>query len=256
MRPHAFVALCLSLLCLVSTPPAQSLPVIDLRGRPQALHVYGSPSGYPVVLSSGDGGWIHLAPHAAEVLAAHGFFVLGFDVRSYLSDFTHGTSVLDAGDEPGDYRTLADLAQRLTGRRPILVGVSEGGGLSVLAASDPRNRQAVAGVIALGLPDTNELGWRWKDAAIYVTHAVPNEPTFRVSSVIDQVAPLPLAAIHATGDEFVRVADVERLMSSARDPKKLWIINASNHRFSDNLNEFDARLTEAAQWILEHQQNG
>ena len=45
-------------------------------------------------------------------------------------------------------------------------------------------------------------------------------------------------------------------MSSARDPKKLWIINASNHRFSDNLNEFDARLTEAAQWILEHQQNG
>jgi type IV secretory pathway VirJ component len=28
-------------------------------------------------VSSGDGGWIHLAPHVAEVLAAKGFFVVG-----------------------------------------------------------------------------------------------------------------------------------------------------------------------------------
>ena len=228
------------------------MPAVAIRGQSQALHVYGSPAGYPVVISSGDGGWIHLAPHAAEVLAAHGYFVVGFDVKTYLSDFTHGAATLDVADEPGDYRVLTDYAERLTGRRPILMGVSEGAGLSVLAASDPRSHQYIAGVVALGLPDTNELGWRWNDAVIYLTHGVPNEPTFKVSSLVDRVAPLPLAVIHATGDEFVPLAEVERLMSSAHDPKKLWIVGASNHRFSDNVGEFDARLIEAVQWILEH----
>ena len=208
------------------------------------------------MISSGDGGWIHLGPHAAEVLAAHGFFVVGFDVKAYLSSFTSGRSVLDTHDEPGDYRVLTDLAVRATGRRPILVGVSAGAGLSVLAASDPATRQDIAGVLALGLPDATELGWRWRDAVIYLTHAAPNEPSFSVSSVIDRVAPLPLAVIQSSDDEFVPMAGVQRLMSCAREPKNLWIVRASNHRFSDNPAEFDARLIEAVRWILEHQQHG
>jgi type IV secretory pathway VirJ component len=45
-----------------------------------------------VVISSGDGGWLHLGPHVAEVLAASGYFVVGFDVKAYLSGFTSGTA--------------------------------------------------------------------------------------------------------------------------------------------------------------------
>ena len=256
MSARASVALCLSLLCLVSTPPARQQPVVSIRGREQALHIYGSPDGYPVIISSGDGGWIHLAPHAADVLAANGFFVIGFDVKAYLSSFTQGRSTLDAVDEPGDYHVLSELAMHVTGRRPILIGVSAGAGLSVLAASDRHTSQDIAGVLALGLPDSTELAWRWRDAVIYVTHAAPNEPAFSVSSVIGRVAPHPLAVIQSSRDEFVSMPEVQQLMSYARDPKKLWIVNASNHRFSDNPAEFDARLIEAIQWILAHQQNG
>jgi alpha-beta hydrolase superfamily lysophospholipase len=256
LSARASVALGISLLCLVSTPPASPTPVISIRGHEQALHISGSPDGYPVVISSGDGGWVHLAPHAAEVLADHGFFVVGFDVRAYLSSFTQGRTTLDARDEPADYRVLSGLAMRATGKPPILIGVSAGAGLSVLAAGDSQTSQLIAGVLALGLPDTTELGWRWRDAVIYVTHAAPNEPVFGVSSVVDRVAPLPFAVIQSTGDEFVPMADVQRLMSRAREPKQLWIVKASNHRFSDNPAEFDARLIEAVQWILEHQQHG
>lgn len=39
-----------------------------------------------------------------------------------------------------------------------LIGVSEGAGLSVLAATDPETKALVSGVIGLGLPDLNELG--------------------------------------------------------------------------------------------------
>jgi dienelactone hydrolase len=223
-----------------------------IRGREQSLHLYGPARGDPVILSSGDGGWIHLGPHVAELLAAHGFFVVGFDVKAYLSSFTSRETTLRTEEEPGDYRVLANFATKATGRKPVLIGVSEGAGLSVLAATDPETKAAVTGVIGLGLPNLNELAWRWKDMMIYLTHKAPDEPGFRVAAIVDRVAPIPLAAIHSTHDEFVPVADIARMLDRAGDPKRLWIVNASNHRFSDNLEEFDRQLLEAIAWVNEH----
>ena len=226
---------------------------IAIRGHDQVLHLYGPRGGKPVIVSSGDGGWIHLGPHVAEVLSANGFFVVGFDAKTYLETFTNGAATVRVDDEPGDYRTLIDFAARQTGRKPLLIGVSEGAGLSVLAATDARNKEAVAGVIGLGLSDLTELGWRWKDMAIYLTHGTPREPTFSVKAVVDRMAPIPLAAIHSTRDEYVPVAEVEQVIGRARQPKRLWIVNAANHRFSDNLAEFDRTLLEAITWIADAQ---
>lgn len=231
---------------------AQTRQTVTIRGQAQSLHVYGARGGIPVIVSSGDGGWVHLGPHVAEVLAAKGFFVVGFDVKAYLEGFTSGNTTLRPQDEPNDYKVIVEFTARGSKDKPILIGVSEGAGLSVLAASDPRMKTAIAGVIGLGLPDLNELGWRWKDALIYVTHRTPDEPTFRVSAIVDRMAPVPLGAIHSTHDEFVPVAEVQRLLDRASEPKKLWIINAANHRFSDNLAEFDRCLLEAITWITRH----
>jgi fermentation-respiration switch protein FrsA (DUF1100 family) len=231
---------------------AQTRETVTIRGQAQSLHVYGARGGIPIIVSSGDGGWIHLGPHVAELLAAKGFFVVGFDVKAYLERFTSGKTTLRPEDEPSDYKVIADFAARGTTEKPILIGVSEGAGLSVLAASDPRMKTEVAGVIGLGLPELNELGWRWKDALIYLTHRAPDEPTFSVSTIIDRVAPVPLGAIHSTHDEFVPVAEVQRVLERAHEPKKLWIINAADHRFSDNLAEFNQCLLEAITWITRH----
>jgi alpha-beta hydrolase superfamily lysophospholipase len=231
---------------------AQSRQTIAIRGHQQSLYIYGSPRGEPVIVSSGDGGWIHLGPHVAEFLATRGFFVIGLDVKSYLSSFTSERSTLRPEEEPADYRVLADVAKKATGRKPILIGVSEGAGLSVLAATDTATKADITGVISLGLPDMNELAWRWKDSLIYLTHRAPNEPSFSAAAIVDRVAPLPLAAIHSTHDEFVPVADVERVLKAANEPKRLWIVNASNHRFSDNLDDFDRQLLEAIAWVNAH----
>ena len=231
---------------------SQDHEIVAIRGHQQSLFIYGSPRGEPVIVSSGDGGWIHLGPHVADFLAARGFFVIGFDVKSYLSSFTSERSTLRPEEEPADYRVLTDVAKKATGRKPILIGVSEGAGLSVLAATDTATKADVAGVIGLGLPDLNELAWRWKDSLIYLTHRAPNEPSFSAAAIVDRVAPLPLAAIHSTHDEFVPVADVERVLRAANEPKRLWIVNASNHRFSDNLDEFDRQLLEAIAWVKAH----
>jgi fermentation-respiration switch protein FrsA (DUF1100 family) len=228
---------------------AQARETLVVRGHAQSLRLYGTRGGPPVIVSSGDGGWMHLGPHVAETLAAKGFFVVGFDVKAYLESFTSGNVTLSPVDEPGDYKVLADYAARGATQKPILIGASEGAGLSVLAATDPETKRSIAGVIGLGLPDLNELGWRWKDSLIYVTHGVPKEPTFSTAAIVGRVSPTPLGAIHSTQDEFVAVSAVQKVLDEAKEPKRLWIVKAADHRFSDNLTEFDRRLIEAIAWV-------
>jgi len=230
---------------------AETTVTISIRGQAQSLRLYGHRGGPVAIVSSGDGGWLHLAPHVAETLAARGFFVVGFDVKAYLESFTTTMGALKAEDVPADYRVLVNFAADGGADRPILIGVSEGAGLSVLAAADAVLQRRIAGVLGLGLPDVNELAWRWKDSVIYVTHGVPNEPTFKSSAFIDKVAPVPIAAVHSDRDEFVPVSEIQRVMSNAHEPKRLWIVHASDHRFSNNIRECDSRMLEAINWMYE-----
>jgi hypothetical protein len=40
--------------------------------------------------------------------------------------------------------------------------------------------------------------------------------------------------------------------AQAREPKRLWVIEAADHRFSDNRPELQRRLKEAIAWIESH----
>ena len=95
---------------------AQQTQSLALRGHEQRLHLYGPPSGDPVIVTSGDGGWVHLAPHIASVLSARGFHVVGFDAKAYLTSFTTGRTTLDPTLEADDYAALAQLAAQDTER--------------------------------------------------------------------------------------------------------------------------------------------
>jgi fermentation-respiration switch protein FrsA (DUF1100 family) len=249
LMPLAIVAVTLA---MPPTAAGQATASVVLRGRPQTVRLYGSRGATPVIVSSGDGGWTHLGPLVAEFLEGRGYFVVGFDVRAYLASFTSTVGTLSESDVQGDYRVLAGFASAGGGQRPLLVGVSEGAGLSVLAAADPQTRSAIAGVIGLGLPDINELGWRWRDAMIYLTHGVPNEPTFSTTALIGRASPAPVAAIHSTHDEFVPLAEVQRVLAAALEPHRLWVVDAANHRFSDNQPGLQRSLLEAIAWVQAH----
>ena len=88
---------------------------------------------------------------------------------------------------------------------------------------------------------------------IYLTHGNPNEPTFSASDLVGRLTPVPLAMIHSTRDEFVPESDVARLMARANEPKRLWTVNASDHRFSGSTAEFDRRLMESIEWVRRNQ---
>ena len=84
---------------------------------------------------------------------------------------------------------------------------------------------------------------------IYLTHRPPNEPSFSTASLIARAAPAPIAVIHSTRDEFVPVHEVQRVVANACEPKRLWLIEAADHRFSNNLAVLDKTLSDALLWL-------
>jgi GH15 family glucan-1,4-alpha-glucosidase len=38
-------------------------------------------------------------------------------------------------------------------------------------------------------------------------------------------------------------------MERASQPKRLWMVTASDHRFSDHVEEFDRTLLESIEWV-------
>jgi fermentation-respiration switch protein FrsA (DUF1100 family) len=238
-----------ALAVLAAAPPVQAGATLTLRGHDQALHLLGTRGGRPVVVASGDGGWVHLGPAVASFLAGKGFFVVGFDSKAYLSSFTTKTATLQPEDVKADFRALVSFAAEGGSARPLLVGVSEGAGLAALAATDAALQPAVLGVVGLGLGDLNELGWRFRDSIIYLTKGVPNEPTFSVLALADRIAPVPLAVLNSRHDEFVPEAESRGIVDRARDPKRLWIVEAADHRFSDNQPGLQKALAEAIAWV-------
>lgn len=236
----------------VATPEVRT---IVLGGRPQTVYVY-KPAAQPssvVILSSGDLGWSGLVTEVADYLVSNGVGVLGLNARSYLASFTSGSSRLNPADVPGHFQALAAEAERAFNvrTRPVLAGVSEGAGLSVIAASDPARKSAWSGVVAMGLPASTELGWRtWVDWTIWVTKKAPNEPLAQSSDYMGKLT-VPFVSIQSTRDEFVPLATAKSLFAAAPEPKRLFLIDASNHRFSDKRAELHERLSEALKWISE-----
>jgi hypothetical protein len=240
------------LLLMAVSASGWSQDALSIRGKLQKLHLYGTRGNTPIILSSGDLGWAGLVVHVAEFLESRGYYVIGFNTKFYLSSFTGRDTKLSARQVPEDYATLVEYARQGSLKKPLLVGISEGAGLSVLAATNAGLKLGIEGILGLGLPDQNELGWKWQDFTIWITKKAPNEPGFMVEDFIGGVSPVPLAEIHSTHDEFLPLHKAKAMLALAGDPKKMWVVESSNHRFSDNRDGLNRCILEALAWIRAH----
>lgn len=243
------------LLVIPAAALASETLTFTVRGKALTLTVYrpagsAAPKG-TVLMGSGDVGWVGLAVDMAQFLAAQGYTAVGINVRQYLGAFTSGKKTLTTREPPEDFAELAAfLRQRRLLAAPVfLSGVSEGAALAVLAASVQKNHDWVAGVITMGLPPTAELGWRWQDFTSWITKKDPDEPMMAPKYFLPGVAPLPICLIHSTTDEYVTAADIKVFEAAAREPKKLVLINASNHRFTDQKDELKRQMLGCLTWI-------
>lgn len=246
------------LLLVMALPGAPSLQaqtpgrnVVTIRGQKQDIYYYpanNDSAHRKVLFACGDGGWRGWAITLAQQMASWGYDVYGLDTKTYLSSFT-GNAGLKENDVMNDFRQLKQWMAPTAAERVTLVGWSAGAGLEVLAAAANENKAAFTGLITFGLADENVLGWCWKDNLTYVTKGKPDEPTFRVSGYLGHIAPLPFWLIQSDKDEYVSLDETKRLTNAVKDPKRISIISANNHRFDGNTQEFYRALREGLQWM-------
>jgi dienelactone hydrolase len=224
-----------------------------IRGADQTFYVFSPTTSKDtppaVVVISGDGGWHGFIIEIAQYLADRGHTVVGVDSKAYLESLCK-PKALEPAQVTGDFGSIAQFAKaQSVSKAIILVGWSEGAGLAVLGGLDNTLRADLRGVVAIGLPELNELAWRWSDAVIYVTHKVPNEPTFDSKDYVGRLAPVPLMSIQSTHDEFVPVETAREIFARAQEPKQLAMIEAESHHFGDQRPAFWQALDGAFTWF-------
>ena len=230
---------------------------MPLRGKTITLAVY-YPTKTPIgtiLMGSGDVGWVGLATNMADLLSDRGYLVIGLNVRQYLTVFRTGRAHLTVDEAPEDFRAIAEFlrTQELFFAPVTVSGVSEGAALAILAAADPHNHSWISGIITMGVPATAELAWKWTDFTSWITKKDANEPSFSPYDFVASVAPLPIVMLQSRKDEYVPESDYQRCHENARDPKKLVVIDASNHRFTDRRPELQREYLAALEWLQANQ---
>jgi len=223
---------------------------ITLRGHVQSLRLYGTRGNPPAVVSSGDGGWMHLGPHVAEVLASR---------ASSWSDST--SRAISRASRPGTSRCVRKTSPETTRCSPtsLRAGHAEtdsrwrlgGCGLSVLAATDPRRSSP--------LRARSDWGFRHQRTRLAMERRADLRDARRAeradvqhgcdrASVLRRFRSRRSTRL-GTSSSAVRGSESIRCRQRAEEAVDR---EASNHRFSDNLQEFDRRLLEAVAWIRQN----
>ena len=231
---------------------------VMLHGQPLELHlaVPDQPAAdAPIVLyASGDGGWFGAAVDMFHQLARAGSPVVGFSSRSFLKIQRPHGGLVNAAQLAADYDAIVTHARAALhqgdANRIVLTGWSRGAAFSVLAASEPVTRGHLAGIIAIGLSAGEDLAVDSDDDA-----TDDGEPDagrswkFDNYATIGRLGSLACAVIQASHDNYLPAATARRLFGPDTDRRRLYAIDAKNHRFTGGKAAFDAALLNALHWI-------
>ena len=208
----------------------------------------------PVLFTSGDGGWSPFCADVAAHIAGTGKTVVGFDAKNYLTTFASTQKPVTPEELARDYGEILNAALTRAGvdkgSKVTLSGWSLGAGFSVLAASDTALKGRVSRVVAISLPELNELAWKPSDALIYLTHGVPHEKVFNSGDYLARFAPVPLIMLNATDDDTAPLAEAQKLFDRAANPKQLYAVRASGHHFEGGEEEFYRDLESSLQSVI------
>ena len=114
-----------------------------------------------MLYASGDGGWFGAAVDMFKAIGADGFCVVGLSSRTLMHRTLPGGRPLAVTDLAEDYRTILDYAATElhlpADRRVVLTGWSRGASLAVLTGGSRHAMPGLAGVIAIGLTEDENL---------------------------------------------------------------------------------------------------
>jgi hypothetical protein len=259
-----FAALTCGSACAVATRPHsdrtvhESVAATVLHGKRLDLHLAAPASlerrDLLVVYASGDGGWFGTAVDQWREIAAAGYATVGFSARSFLRMERPAGAPLNSPRLANEYDHIVQDARHALGLSDsphvILAGWSRGAAFSVLVGSEPAFHDPLTGVIAIGLAEGEDLtvdgdGDDTDDgSASREARRWPFDTYARLRQLT-----APCAVIQATRDNYFPAADARRRFGPDTASRRLYEVEARNHRFSGGSAAFDLALVEALKWL-------
>jgi pimeloyl-ACP methyl ester carboxylesterase len=253
---HCVLSLLLFTLALsgCATHPAPAVPdqFVNLNSHSLRLHFENSdaPAAHPLlVYATGDGGMHRKDLDTYRHLAALGDPIVGFDARDYVKHLGKDSPTTTPERLAADYSQIIAQAREALGLdahcEVVLVGVSRGAGLAVVAAG--RLRATISGVVAVALTQEEEYV-RW-----YRRLPPPLEPhppvMVNVYEYLTQLGNLPIAVVQSTHDQYLPAANAREQFGSDTPSRWLQEIDAANHNFGGARSQMYDAIQAALNWV-------
>jgi fermentation-respiration switch protein FrsA (DUF1100 family) len=233
-------------------PPARA---IELNGHALTLH-FANPHARAelplLVFATGDGGWHRKDLDAWRHLASWGYPIVGFDARDYVTHLGRSSETTTPARLASDYTHIIDVAREalnVNAARPIvLVGVSRGAGLSVVAAGQRLLRPEISGVLAVALTREEEYV-KWYRRLRRRDRAAAQAEMVQVYEYLPRLGDLPLAVVQSTRDTYLPAAEARTLFGPDTARRRFQAVDARNHSFAGARQDLYRAMAGSLEWI-------
>ena len=212
--------------------------------------------GTPLLFyATGDGGWRGKDVDTYRHLIRWGYPVAGFSAPSYLSHLGFVSGTTTPVRLARDYQHLIEFAKQvlnLPATTPtVLVGVSRGAGLAVVAAGRRELNVELAGVLAVALTKEEEYVRQYQVKPGRTPSDMPTRELveFQTYEYLDRLRSLPLVVIQSTGDNYLPAASARTLFGPDTDLRRLVSIQAGDHSFDGARDALYAQMANALTWM-------
>jgi hypothetical protein len=202
---------------------------------------------------TGDAGWQGASKLVFEHMAKRGHYIAAYNSREALKIAKQSGKKLTLVEGTVDLTSIIDEARRALGlpdKTPtILTGVSRGASMVVFGAANKKMQPVLAGAVAVALTrEADYLGA--PDPSVHLPGIETDEKGhIQLYPTIDRIGSLPIAVIQSTGDKYVPAAEARLLFGPDTPTRRLYSVEASNHRFSGGRDELMRDLDAALAWI-------
>jgi hypothetical protein len=206
-----------------------------------------------IVYASGDGGWFGSAVDQWRRIARAGYATVGFSARTFLRIERPKGAPLNPARLADEYARIVEDARVAMGwpdsPKVILAGWSRGAAFSVLVGGEPVFRDRLAGVVAIGLAEGENLTVGEDDDDDGGSAPVGSRHwAFDTYARLKRL-PVPYAVIQATGDNYFPAAAARQRFGPDTEMRRFYEVNAKNHRFSGGSAAFDLALADVLKWM-------
>src|SRR3954471_2520016 len=150
-----------------------------------------------IVYATGDAGWRGKDREVYQQLQAWGYATAGFSTPEYLKHLPGDDGTTTPARLASDFSTIVEAARRslqvAVSSPVVLVGVSRGADLAVVAAGQQGLQAELAGVVVMGLTREEE----------YVHHMREPMVALDLYQYLPQLGDVPLSVIQSTRDNYL-----------------------------------------------------